>query len=237
MRFKMEFELEYPNLNIQYRKCLISFIKHSIEEYDENLFKEMYKNNNKKVFAFATALDKPQFEGDNIKLASNKFYITFTAYKYMEALHIYNSFLMQKEKKFSLNNNSMVLKRITMISEKEIATTTIDIKMFSPIVCRNHDRQTLKDMYYAFDREEFNEFIKINIREQMENENLDKSLLNNFSITPINAKKVIVKLYEKKIETSVGTFRLEGDIELLKYLYKAGIGSKRAMGFGCFDII
>lgn len=124
-----------------------------------------------------------------------------------------------------------------MISEKEISTTAIDIKMLSAIVCRNHDRVTLKDMYYAFDREEFNEFIKINIREQMENENLDKSLLDSFSITPINAKKVIVKLYEKKIETSIGTFRIEGDIELLKYLYKAGIGSKRAMGFGCFDII
>lgn len=58
MRFKMEFELEYPNLNIQYRKCLISFIKHSIEEYDENLFKEMYKSNNKKTFSFAVALER-----------------------------------------------------------------------------------------------------------------------------------------------------------------------------------
>ena len=39
------------------------------------------------------------------------------------------------------------------------------------------------------------------------------------------------------IECSLGIFELHGDIELLKYLYKAGIGSKKAMGFGLFEII
>lgn len=37
MRLKLEFELEKPELDIQYRKSIISFIKHSIQEYDENL--------------------------------------------------------------------------------------------------------------------------------------------------------------------------------------------------------
>ena len=38
------------------------------------------------------------------------------------------------------------------------------------------------------------------------------------------------------IECSIGKFELEGNIKLLDYLYKAGIGAKKAMGFGLFEI-
>ena len=109
--------------------------------------------------------------------------------------------------------------------------------MSSPIICRNHNRETLKDMYYSFERPEFEKYIKINILEQMEKERLDSSLLEGFKIQPVDGKKIIVKLYEKKIETSIGIFEVEGKTELLDYLYRAGIGSKKAMGFGLFEII
>lgn len=233
----MYFELEKPNLDIQYRKSLISFIKHSIQSYDENLYQEMYKDNNKKTFAFGAILSEPKFEKDTIFLSSNQFKIIFTAYNYLYALHIYNAFLQQKFKKFSLYQNSMTLKNITMIPEKTINSNKINVKMISPLIVRNHNQETLKDMYYSFEREEFNKYIKINILEQMRNENLDESLLDGFKISPIKAKKIIVKLYEKKIECSVGTFELEGEKKMLDYLYKAGAGSKKAMGFGLFEII
>lgn len=92
-------------------------------------------------------------------------------------------------------------------------------------------------MYYAYDKEEFQKYIRINIEEQLTAENLNIQLLNNFEITPINAKKIIIPVYEKMIECSLGIFELYGNTELLKYLYKAGIGSKKAMGFGLFEII
>ncbi len=115
----------------------------------------------------------------------------------------------------------MTLKNITMIPEKEIKSNIITIKMISPIVCRNHDQITLKDMYYCFEKEEFNKYIKINILEQIKFEKLDSSILEDFKITPINAKKAMIKNYEKVLETSVGVFQLEGSKELLDYLYKA----------------
>ena len=71
----------------------------------------------------------------------------------------------------------------------------------------------------------------------MKKEALDSSLLEGFKINPIQSKKIIVKLYEKKIESSIGTFEIEGKTKLLDYLYRAGIGSKKAMGFGLFEII
>ena len=237
MRLKLYFELENVNLDIQYRKSIISYIKHSIQQYNQELYQQIYSSNNKKTFTWAPILSKPKFEQEKIELQDTNFSIIFSAYNYLYALHIYNAFFKQKFQKFSLNRNSMTLKNIVIIPEKEINANSIQIKMVSPIICRNHDRETLKDMYYSFERQEFEKYIKINILEQMKNEKLDSSILEGFKITPINAKKIIVKLYEKKIESSIGTFGLEGNWKLLDYLYKAGIGSKKAMGFGLFEII
>ena len=63
------------------------------------------------------------------------------------------------------------------------------------------------------------------------------SLLENFKMIPIQAKKIVIPVYEKMIECSVGMFKLEGQEELFDFLYKAGIGSKKAMGFGLFEIV
>lgn len=233
----MYFELEKPKIDIQYRKSIISYIKHALQEYDENLYQEIYNGNNKKTFTWAAILSNPKFEQETIQLQDNNFSILFSAYNYLYALHLYNAFLAQQQKKFSLNQNSMMLKNIVMIPEKTISSNKIQVKMASPIICRNHDQETLKDMYYSFERPEFEKYIKINIFEQMKAEGLDSSLLEGFKITSIRNKKTIVKLYEKKIEASIGKFELEGNKQLLDYLYRAGIGTKKAMGFGLMEIL
>ncbi|MFR0823134.1 MAG: CRISPR-associated endoribonuclease Cas6 [Clostridia bacterium] len=236
MRLKLVFKLENPKLDIQYRKGIISWIKHAIQTYDENLFQEIYHANQKKTFTFAPILSAPQFEKEEIIMKDNQFSILFSAYNYSHALHLYNSFLGQKFKKFSLFQNSMTLIQLIMIPEKEIVTEKITIKMASPLVVRNHNRETLKDMYYAYDREEFKKYLYINIEEQLQAENLDKHLLEKFDINPVQAKKIVIPVYEKMLECSIGIFQLEGKIELLDYLYKAGFGAKKAMGFGVFEI-
>jgi CRISPR-associated endoribonuclease Cas6 len=108
-----------------------------------------------------------------------------------------------------------------MIKERKIETDNIKIKLYSPMIVRNHNRETLKDMYYSFEREEFKQYLKINILEQMKAEGLDSSLLNGFDIIPVNAKKTVLPVYEKMIECSIGEFGLIGDSRLLNYLYKA----------------
>lgn len=236
MRLKLVFELENGKLDIQYRKGIISWIKHAIQFYDENLFQEMYHANQKKTFTFAPILSAPKFEKEEIIMQDSQFSVLFSAYNYSHALHLYNSFLGQKFKKFSLFQNSMTLKQIIMIPETQIATEKITIKMVSPLIVRNHNRETLKDMYYAYNREEFKEYLNINIEEQLQAENLDKYILNGFDIKSIQAKKIVIPVYEKMIECTIGTFQLEGNIKLLDYLYKAGIGAKKAMGFGLFEI-
>lgn len=241
MRIKLEFELENAVIDIQYRKSIISWIKKSIQEYNEELYQQLYANTNpiKKTFCFAPILMHPEFSMDTktINLSEPSFQIIFSFYDYAYALHLFNAFNFQKNQKHPLCKNSMTLKQIIMLPEKQIHKNSIDIKMISPVICRNHDRKTLKDMYYSFEKAEFYQFININILEQMKNEGLDSSILTDFKIESIQARKTVIAVYEKMIECSIGTFRLTGDTKLLKYLYQAGIGSKKAMGFGLFEII
>ena len=127
MRFKMYFELEQPQIDIQYRKSIISYIKHAIQDYDENLYQEIYARNSKKTFTWAPILARPKFGQETIELQDSNFSILFSAYNYLYALHIYNAFLAQQQKKFSLNQNSMILKNIVMIPEKTINSNKIQV--------------------------------------------------------------------------------------------------------------
>lgn len=240
MRLKLVFELDNNILDIQYRKAILSYIKKAIQEYDEELYLQLYApySTTKKSFTFAPILPKPIFTKENIQLANPSLTIIFSIYNYAYALHLYNCFYEQKNKKFPLqNHNSMILNKLYMIKEQNVYTNNINIKLSSPLVARYHNQQTKKDTYYCFERPEFKDTLKINIWEQMKVEGLDKSLLDDFDIEPIQAKKAVITVYEKKIECSLGIFKLIGNPKLLDYLYKAGIGSKKAMGFGLFEII
>ena len=237
MRLKLTFNLENENFPIQYRKNIMSFIKLSLSEYNEEHYKRLYnqKDNIIKPYTFAVFLKEAKFKEEEILVESKKVEINIAIADQEIAVILYNSFNHQKYKKFSLDKNAMTLENITMLLEKEINENEIVIKFMSPLIARN--RQEQKDYYYSFQHREFLETLKINIKEQLKITNIPIEYVDNFEIETIEGKKVITKFYEKKIEGTLGIFKLSGNRELLKYLYQAGIGSKRSSGFGMFQII
>lgn len=237
MRMKLYFTLENTNIPIDYRKNIISFIKKSLSEYSENEFKKYYnqKDNIIKPYAFSIFFRQPQINGKEIIVEDKKFEMNMTIENYETAITLYNAFNHQKNKKFSINQNSWTLQNIALIPEKEIKDDKIVIKFQSPLCVRR--RENKKDYYYSCEREEFKETLKLNIKEQLKITDIPAEKAETLKITPIKAKKTIIKFYEKQIECSTGIFELEGDIELLNYLYKAGMGSKHSAGFGMFQIV
>ena len=237
MRIKLYFTLENTKISIDYRRSIISFIKLSLSEYSENEFKKYYnqKDNIVKPYAFSVFLGHPQINGQEIILENKRFEMNMTIENYETAITLYNAFNHQKNKKFLINQNSWKLQNIVLIPEKEIKENKIIIKFQAPLCVRK--RENKKDYYYSFESEEFAETLKLNIKEQLKITNIAPELVDTFKITPIKAKKVIIKFYEKQIECSTGIFELEGNVELLNYLYKAGIGSKHSAGFGMFQIV
>lgn len=237
MRFKLYFKLEKEEIPIQYRKTIISYFKHSLEEYNQKYYQKYYNGKDPiiKQYAFSAYYKQQKIEKDKIILEDQRLEINITTSDYETGIILYNSFNKQKHKKYSLNNNSMTLENITMANEKEITTEKISVKFQAPLCIRL--RENSKDYYYSYENEKFEETLKINIKEQLKITNMPTEIVDTFTIKPIKAKKVLIKFYEKCIECSTGTFELSGNKELLKYLYKSGIGSKHSAGFGMFQII
>ena len=237
MRFKLYFKLEKEEMPIQYRKTIISYFKHSLEEYNQKYYQKYYNGKDPiiKQYAFSSYYKQQKIEKDKIILEDQRLEINITTSDYETGIILYNSFNKQKHKKYSLNNNSMTLENITMANEKEITTEKISVKFQAPLCIRL--RENNKDYYYSYENEKFEETLKINIKEQLKITNMPTEIVDTFTIKPIKAKKVLIKFYEKCIECSTGTFELSGNKELLKYLYKSGIGSKHSAGFGMFQII
>lgn len=237
MRFKLIFNLENEHFPIQYRKNIMSFIKLSLTHYNEEYYKRLYnqRDNIIKPYAFAVFLKEAKFQEDEIIVKSKKMELNITIADYEIAVILYNAFNHQKYRRFSLDKNSMTLENIMMLLEKEIEKDNIVIKFMSPLIVRNRKEQ--KDFYYSFEHKEFLETLKINIKEQLKITNLPIEYVDNFKIERLEGKKVITKFYEKKIEGTLGIFKISGNKELLKYLYQAGIGSKRSSGFGMFQIV
>ncbi len=231
MRIRMHFTLENEKMPIDYRRSIISFIKLSLSTYNEESYKKYYngRDNIIKPYAFSVFFRQPKINNQEIVLADKSFEINLTVSTYDAAIELYNSFNNQKYKKFSIKQNSWTLQNITLIPEKEITQNKIIVKFQSPLCVRK--RKNNKDCYYSYEAKEFEETLVMNIKEQLKGVGKETSIAETFKITPINAKKVIIKFYEKKIECSTGIFELNGDKELLEYLYKSGMGSKHSSGF------
>lgn len=237
MRLKLYFGLEKEKIPVQYRKTIISYIKHSLEEYDSKYYQKYYNEKDTiiKPYTFSTYYKQQKIENDQMILKDKNLELNISTGDYETGIILYNSFNKQKHKKYSLNNNSMTLENITMTKEKEITTEKITIKFQAPLCVRS--RENNKDYYYSYENDKFEEILKINIKEQLKITDIPTEIVDTFTIKPINAKKVLIKFYEKCIECSTGIFEVNGNKELLNYLYQMGMGSRHSAGFGMFQIL
>ena len=118
MRFTLTLELEKSSFHIDYRSIVLCFIKNAISKCnDGKYYDRFFKDTNQKDYCFSVILPKSRFTKDEIKLENNKLKILFsTGDAEKTGLILFNAFILQKNKTFSLpNKNSMILKSISMI--------------------------------------------------------------------------------------------------------------------------
>lgn len=237
MRYKLFFELENKDISIQYRKSILSFFKKSLSEYDNEIYEKLYhaKDPIIKPYTFSVFFKDSEFKENRIIVNSKQMELNISIADYEIAVILYNAFNHQRNKIFHLEHNSMTLKNIVLIQEKQINTEEISIKFMSPLIVRQRENE--KDYYFSVEGKKFLETLKINIKEQLKLTNYSMDIVDSIKLEKINGRKTVVKFYEKQMEGSIGTFKLFGNKELLNFLYRAGIGSRRSSGFGMFEII
>ena len=64
-----------------------------------------------------------------------------------------------------------------------------------------------------------------------------ENYIDDFNITPLATRTVIVKHYECNVESSLGNFELQGKPVVLNYLLGAGLGSRKNQGFGAAVVV
>lgn len=237
MRYKLFFELENKDISIQYRKSILSFFKKSLSEYDNEIYEKLYhaKDPIMKPYTFSVFFKDSEFKENRIIVNSKQMELNISIADYEIAVILYNAFNHQRNKIFHLEHNSMTLKNIVLIQEKQINTEEITIKFMSPLIVRQRENE--KDYYFSVEGEKFLETLKSNIKEQLKLTNYSMDIVDSIKLEKVNGRKTVVRFYEKQMEGSIGTFKLFGNKELLNFLYKAGIGSRRSSGFGMFEII
>lgn len=69
-----------------------------------------------------------------------------------------------KFRHYSMNKNSMQLISVYIQNINDITDDEIIIKMQSPLLARYHDNDTNSDSYYTFDKDEFSDVVKENVK-------------------------------------------------------------------------
>ena len=254
MRINLNFELENNVIIKEYRLAIISFIKHALEKNYKNTYDAIYNNNTKmKAFTFGVYLPDAKINNNGIELYKNDknqtyINITFSIFDNELFIELYNSFNSMINKKYAYDNNSMImtLRKITMLNEKAISKNRVLIKFLSPLILRNHNRETNKDIYLTFKDQNFNSLLNQSVERIAKEFNFESSEIKlitvnttdeNGNIIKEESKTTVVPFKENLISASFGKFCLEGDTTLLNNLYKTGIGSRRSDGFGLFEVL
>ena len=111
MRLKLYLDLENENLPIQYRKNVISFIKLSLSEYDEDYYKRFYnqKDNIIKPYTFSVFFKKPEFKEEIIIIKNKQLELNISIADYEIAIILFR-YVNSSFGKYELNAKEIIAK-------------------------------------------------------------------------------------------------------------------------------
>jgi len=142
-----------------------------------------------------------------------------------------------------LGDNHVKLANMNVPPEPEIQSSEL-IGMLSPMTVystlKTHDGRS-KTYYYSPFEDEFSQLIESNLKKKYSLiYGTEPNESQTVSIEPVKVDKRSEKILKYKgtvIKAWRGVYTIEGDPELIKVGYDAGLGSKNSQGFGCFKFI
>ena len=239
MRLKMIFQLKKPELDIEYRRAFLSLLKICFKEASPGVFGKFYENGTAmKPFTFGVFLPKPRFKGNIVTLDSREITLNFSTYYSELGIYFYNS-LVKRRKRFESyplsGGNTLGLKHVSLQKEKLIKSREAVFKTLSPFLVRLHYKEHNEDEYLDKNSNLFVAQTEENIR-VMTKELTGKEERVDFM--PVKLKEGFpIKHYGIFVDGNTGVFKLTGDPEVLDFIYKVGIGSRRGEGFGLLEVV
>lgn len=237
MRFKLDCILQDKIIPKDHNRLIVSFFKSALESYDKEIYNYFYSDPKEKDMTFSCYFQLEKFVTDSIILRDKEFSITISVENMLEAIHFYNAFIKVKGKEFKFGkDNKFKFIRLTKLKEKEIDKNIAVFKILSPVLIGEHNKETNKTWYHLLNDEKGLDVLKKNLIYTL-SPRFTKEKVENIEIIPLDIKKTVVSCYGMSFSASRGMFAVRGDKEILNYMYKAGFGSKKSLGFGLLNCI
>ena len=242
MRIILEISSEKEiKLPIQYNRILQGFIYNNLSDknYREFIHSQGYQLDNKKFKFFTYSRLTGKF---NLYPRQNE--IGFESPVKLVISSAVEQFITDlaetliKADFLFLGGNQIEISSITVEKQFEF-TETMQIKMLSPVVAYSTENKLT--YYYSPWHPRFNEIITRNLIDKyktlfgyMPEEQAFKIIPNGMQEKKF---KIVTNFKNTIIEGYNGIYFLKGNPELIKIAYHAGLGSKNAQGFGCWEVV
>lgn len=242
MRFKLDFMVDQSEINIDYRRLILSYIKNALSQsVNGDLLDRYYMDTNTKDFTWTLIVSRPQFTKEKLQFANNRFSLIFSSDdKRQTGMYLMLAFLNQKNKRYPAEDgNYIYLKNIVQLNQKEINDTTVRFVTMpgSSIVVREHNRETNRDKYYTCEDEGYADKLEQALKTQAEMAGFAETSVADIKVHSVTGKKVVVKHYGIYLDATIADFTVSGENEILQHFYLNGACSRRSAGFGMLDIM
>lgn len=240
MRFKLEFSTDKPELPIEYRKLILSFIKNALSKsVNGDLLGKYYKDTNTKDFTWTLIVKQPHFTKEKLEFEGNRFSVIFSADdKKQTGMYLMMAFLNQKYRKYPTEEgNCIVLKNILQLPQYEIRDNVARFATMpgSSIIVRDHDRVTNRDRYYTCIDEGYQEKFEQALRNQALIAGFAEETVEKIKVCSVTGRKIVVRHYDVFIDASIAEFVISAPHYVLQYFYLQGICGRKSSGFGMVE--
>ncbi|MEA3313581.1 MAG: CRISPR-associated endoribonuclease Cas6 [Caldisericota bacterium] len=145
----------------------------------------------------------------------------------------------------SIPQSSLLNQNIFVVSIEVLAPpkfeNKMNIKMLSPMTMYSTMKtsdENIKTYYYSPYEKEFSELITKNAKKKYKTA-YSNDIEGNLQLTPLyfeeRRNRAVVYFKNTRIDGWTGVFKLEGNPELIKITYDAGLGGKNPEGFGMWE--
>lgn len=235
MRLELTFQLKENFITIDDRACIMSFLKFALSKKYPDIFQALYGENCSKAFCFSTYLPGARFKGDRYQLSDSYISVKISSSDNQLLMALYNSLMGARFIDYKLPlSNEFKLTKVSYSNIPTIKTNKALIKFLSPLLVRDHDRETNKDMYLDYTSQDFPDKLQTITQNYLMQRGYTDC---NVNLIPVKASRTVATCLGLKLNCSYGIFEINAPPQVIDELYLAGIGSRRNQGFGMFDII
>ncbi|MBR0225927.1 MAG: hypothetical protein IJL92_07720 [Thermoguttaceae bacterium] len=243
-QIRIDFETENDKLSLGYNSLMLSFIKHAVETYDNDLYSEWFdKTRNAselgKSYTFSCKFPAPRFTRDWIFLGGNSFSFFLSTYDYADLMNLYNAFLgvYARRESYPAHYNFLRIANLVTLEMPVIAGNRALIKFDSALLARRHDREKNTDDFLSYNSEGFVDSLRFSADAAVKLAGLSLPV-DDLELIPIAPRKTVVHYFNgMRVTGNVGEYEIRGSTELLNFLLLCGLGSATGSGHGKFRVV